>query len=336
MPVTFTDVQRVLGLFADGVAGRSVPIEVVDDERSVWPWRSSSVADEVVRVPAVAADRGALRATVLHHTGFSEFGSFDDGHDDRERSMAASTLPGVVRRIYGMLEDRRIDAATRSRYPGARADLDRVLAQVRSAVPSEPPVDWREAILESLQLHSLGESRDVLLDRIGPGRRRALAAILDLVEPLDTPDDNARAALAIGRLLDGDDLDLEGDPTFAVTAGRRLDREGSIDPPDDRGSTARRPAPATVARHAPGGGGARPARTARRHRRRRSRGAVGHRRGQCAGPPAGDDDRTRPDRRPRRPDLLLRRVGPRRPAAPPGVVPRPRAAARRRRPDVPR
>ena len=38
--VSFTDVQRVLGLFADGMAGAPLPIEVVDDEADVWPWRA--------------------------------------------------------------------------------------------------------------------------------------------------------------------------------------------------------------------------------------------------------------------------------------------------------
>ena len=125
--MSFTDVQRVLGLFADGMAGEPLAIEVADDEHEVWPWRGSVVDEPVVRVPAVATDRGALRAAVLHHTGLVEFGSFA-GRDAHERAFAAAARPALVRRIFGVLEDLRVDVETAARYPGARRDLGRVLA----------------------------------------------------------------------------------------------------------------------------------------------------------------------------------------------------------------
>ena len=146
--VSFTDVQRVLGLFADGVSGEALPIEVADDEHEVWPWRGSVVDAPVVRVPAVATDHGALRAAVLHHTGFAEFGSFE-GHDERERAFAGAARPGLVRRVFGVLEDRRIDAATRDHYPGARRDLDRLLLAVRAAAPDEAPVECARPLWSS-------------------------------------------------------------------------------------------------------------------------------------------------------------------------------------------
>ena len=108
--VSFTDVQRVLGLFADGVSGQALPIEVADDDHEVWPWRGSVVDVPVVRVPAVAIDHGALRAAVLHHTGFAEFGSFE-GHDEREGAFAARRSAGPrasrVRRARGPAHRRR-------------------------------------------------------------------------------------------------------------------------------------------------------------------------------------------------------------------------------------
>ena len=165
--VSFTDVQRVLGLFADGVSGQALPIEVVDDEGGVWPWRASVVDEPGVSVPAVAVDRGALRAVVLPHTGFSEFGSFDS-QEEREASFAAAARPGLVRRVFGVLEDRRIDEATHVHYPGARRDLDQVLATARGAAPAEAPVKWRAALVESLQLHSLGASPDELAAPVLP------------------------------------------------------------------------------------------------------------------------------------------------------------------------
>ena len=232
--VSFTDVQRVLGLFADGMAGAPLPIEVADDEADVWPWRASTIDEEVVRVPAVAVDHGALRAAVLHHTGLTEFGSFE-GREERERRFAETSRPAVVRRIFGVLEDRRIDESTRAHYPGARRDLDAVLTAARSAASDEAPVEWRAAVLESLQLHSLGATNDELAARVLPGLRPVLASVLDMVGPLDSADASARAAIAIGALLD-DDLDLAGDPTYAIAQDVDVDEPGAIEPPDDRPS----------------------------------------------------------------------------------------------------
>ena len=57
--------------------------------------------------------------------------------------------------------------------------------------------------------------------------------MLESAGPLTTVDDRAYAALAIGELLD-EDLDLDGDPTYAVTQSVDVEQEGTIDPPDDR------------------------------------------------------------------------------------------------------
>ena len=215
------------------MSGQALPIDVADDPHDVWPWRGSTIDEPVVRVPAVATDRGTLRAAVLHHTGFSEFGSFDGRRDARGLAFDASSRPGLVRRVYGVLEDRRIDTATRSHYPGARRDLDRLLALARAAAPDEAPVEWRAAMVESLQLHSLGATRDELLARVGPRLQAALGVMLDLTTSIETADDSARAALAIGELLD-EELDLAGDPTVAVTQPVDVEHEGTLDPPDDR------------------------------------------------------------------------------------------------------
>jgi len=230
--VSFTDVQRVLGLFADGMAGAPLPIEVADDELAVWPWRASTIDEAVVRVPAVARDHGALRAAVLHHTGLAEFGSFD-GLEAREQRFAAATRPGLVRRLFGVLEDKRVDDVTRARYPGARRDLDAVLVAARGAAPDEAPAEWRSALVESLHLHSLGVTRDELSARVLPGLRRVLDVMLDLAGRLDSAAASARAALAIAALLD-EDLDVDGDTTYAVAESVDIDESGTIDPPDDR------------------------------------------------------------------------------------------------------
>ena len=234
-----------------------------------------------------------------------------------------------MRRIFGVLEDRRIDESTRAHYPGARRDLDAVLAAARSAASDEAPVEWRAALLESLQLHSLGATRDELAARVLPGLRPVLASVLDLVGSLDSADESARAAIAIGELLD-EDLDLAGDPTYAITQDVDVDEAGAIDPPDDRPS-----ADADVPR--PPSDDMRQEQTDREQLGRLAdidaidpELPVEEDPGSGAGTPS--DPVPAPTRRgPRRPDLLLRRVGPRRRAQAAGLVPRRGAPAGGRR-----
>ena len=193
----------------------------------------STIDEPVVRVPAVADDprRAAGRRAPPHRPDRVRL-----VRRARRARASGSPRPPARRscaRLFGVLEDRRIDDATRAHYPGARRDLDGVLAAARAAAPDEAPVEWRAALVESLQLHSLGASHDELAARVLPGLRPVLGAMLDLVGPLRSVDDSARAALAIGALLD-EDLDLEGDPTYAVTQSVDVDQPGTIDPPDDR------------------------------------------------------------------------------------------------------
>lgn len=241
--ISFTEHQRVLGLFADGVAGAAVPIEVVDDPTALWPWRTSVLDEAVVRVPAQAEDLGTLRAIVLHHTGFVEFGTFGDGREARERALDASAHPLLARRIFGALEDRRIDEATRRHYPGARRHLDAVLAAARARAPAAPPLEWRTALVESLQLHALGASRDELLERAGPRLAPALVTLLDRIAGIADADDSAAAAVDIVALL-AETIDQEADTPLALVRPPEQDRDGTTRPLDDRpvGDVPRPPA----------------------------------------------------------------------------------------------
>ena len=63
--------------------------------------------------------------TVLHQVGQLAFGTFDFSV---EHDFDTEPDPALVRLVFEALEDRRVDLALRRRYPGAIADLDRVLA----------------------------------------------------------------------------------------------------------------------------------------------------------------------------------------------------------------
>jgi nitric oxide reductase NorD protein len=253
--VTFHDIQRVLGLFADAVAGQPMHLEPVADDRRGWPWDAAHVPDgETVRLPAAIADfdsapenRHAFRAAVLHQAGYAEFGTLDLDPDDRDASFAASHHPGLLRQLFTILEDVRVGAAIRRRYPGARHDLDLVATQARHGRPHERPVRQRDDLVESLRLFSIGVGRSFLLaDSLSPGRAALLARILDHAEPLRTeeatPHDAVRIAAAIGELVD-EELPLDPEASFAVIEAPD-DAKGRAEPPGDdprRGDVPRPP-----------------------------------------------------------------------------------------------
>ena len=226
------------------MAGEALPIEVVDDEREVWPWRTSLVDEPVVRVPAIAGDERTLRAVVLHHTGFAEFGSFTD-RVARDLAFDASPHPTLARRVFGALEDRRIDEATRRHYPGARRDLDRLLADTLGAAAPEAPMDVRAAIVESLQLHSLGAGREEVLARVGAESVDVLGVVLDLATGVETAEDSRAAALAIVELLAvvATASGVSGPRPNTGPSQQDADDASTEPPPDERRSDADEPRP---------------------------------------------------------------------------------------------
>jgi nitric oxide reductase NorD protein len=222
--VTFHDVQRVLGLFADGIAGRSMHLQP-DDDDVAWPWAVGPLPDgETVLVPATA-DRAEYRASILHQTGFAEFGTLDLDPARRDAVFAATGRRALVGEVFTILEDLRVDAATRRHYPGALHDLDTVCAEARGAVEGD-------GVLDELRRHALGGPRPPELDEV----LRAAA----LTGPTATVVDSVRVAVEIAALID-DDVATDAVPTFAVVElpdGVR----GELEPPgDEPGGSVPRP-----------------------------------------------------------------------------------------------
>ena len=288
-PVSFTDVQRVLGLFADGISGAPLPIEVADDEADVWPWRASTIDEEVVRVPAVAADHGALRATVLHHAGLTEFGSFEG----REEARAALRRDPPASRRAAHLRCPRGPADRRPRRVRTTRAWS-VISMPCSPPPGRPgPARRRSSggrhVLESLQLHSLGATNDELAARVscrGCGRSLAVRARRSRIARLGgcerTCRDRHRRAVRRGPR-----------PRRAIRRSRSpqdvdVDESGAIEPPEDRpdaDADVPRPPSNDMRQEADRPGADRSARGHRCHRPRAARrGAPRERRRDAEGP----------------------------------------------------
>jgi nitric oxide reductase NorD protein len=191
--VKFTEVQRQLSLFAQGIAGTYLHLK-----GATTPVAGAAVPRfdaENVYLAAEMSDVGAYRIALLHQIGYRTEGTADF---DLGGLTAAWPRPALLRRVFMMVEDLRVDAVIRRDYPGARRDLERVLLQSRQA--RRPPHTLRplSALLEALLQFSLGASRQDLLRADSSGLLRGILDAAGRVEEKDAKvSDSAQAALKI-------------------------------------------------------------------------------------------------------------------------------------------
>lgn len=222
--VHLADAQRVLGLFAQGLFGRYLhlkatatltgtfrPDSVTTDGTAVYLPTSVSLFD------SLRHNFGVYKVAVLHQLGFYENGTFEfqlqaarariehlpatrgilsEHALDLERFFALWEAPVLVRRLFMMLEDLRIDVAMLRLYPGACGDLERVLAQALATRPAMLAMLPFAALLEGLTQYTLGAPPDELIDNDATG---LLHLMLEAATPLKEVNadvyDSARAAM---------------------------------------------------------------------------------------------------------------------------------------------
>ena len=123
-----------------------------------------------------------------------------------ERFFTAATRPALLRRVFALLEDCRIDHALGARYPGVRADLARTFAHALTARPALTSLRPLAALFEALLQWSLGQPHTALLAAIAPAHAASLLQLLDCAKPVAVPGanvyDTVRAALAICALIE--------------------------------------------------------------------------------------------------------------------------------------
>ncbi len=225
------DVQRVLALFAHGVAGRPLHLQpyesAADTDRETVIGTDGNALRLPAAVTAFASPRqnlGAYLVAVLHQVGQLALGTHAFAAEHGIDQLPARSL---LRFSFVRLEDRRIDLALRRLYPGATGDLDRVLARALARRPSPASLPLRDGLAEVLVQHSLGAADPEPLPGDTAGLQQRLLAVLRSVEHEDaTAVDSARAAVAVCALFDelghepaADPIDLEealnssGEPT---------------------------------------------------------------------------------------------------------------------------
>ncbi len=244
MTLRLTDVQRSLGLFAEGLAGHVVRVEALSDDRFGWPWSLGLPDPSVVELAAVsplpepeAAQRRLYRVQVLHQLALVEFGTFGPNPTtpeptalERHPVIAGSARPDLAFGLVVLLEHLRIASATRRRYPGARDDLDHALEIARSARNADEHYNpSRAGLVEALHLRSIGGTRSELAGHCPYVDGPSIDWLCDLTDDLErvgaTLDDSARVAVAIAERLAPPSLARIGDTS----------REHTEEPDEDDG-----------------------------------------------------------------------------------------------------
>jgi nitric oxide reductase NorD protein len=219
--VCFGDIQRFLGLFAEGLAGNFIHLKLFETKPGERAGRISTDGDSIYLPPFMAdfataeQNLGAYRIAVLHQIGYFVEGTFDFDpaklapppergtipptrkDSALESFFATAHRPALLRRIFRIVEDLRIDIALRRRYPGARADLDRVLAHALARRAGTGAMRPLSAMIEALVQYSLGAPREALLAQ----SNGALDSLLNEAATVEKEGagvhDSARAALRI-------------------------------------------------------------------------------------------------------------------------------------------
>jgi nitric oxide reductase NorD protein len=235
-PVALVDAQRVLGLFAQGVGGRYLHLKPTQSlggnfrPQSVTTDGAAIFLPEQVDLFETRRDNlGFYRIAVLHQIGLIEAGTYaftletareriPDLPAERPRLGDAGVglarffglwpQPSLMRLLFMLCEDLRIDRRIARLYPGARSDLARAMRHALAQRPALETLSLRAARLEALLRYTLGVPRVAVcealqaLDPHGP-----LPVMLDALDALERHCadvyDSAQAALRCYRLVAG-------------------------------------------------------------------------------------------------------------------------------------
>jgi nitric oxide reductase activation protein len=211
--VNLIQAQRLLSLFAQGIAGRYFhlkplaalpgefrPEKPMSDELTLF------LPDAVEEFPEPRQNLGFYKVAVMHQLGFFEFESwaFDLAEARRRVPGLASceahtfqTNPGelemffdcfperrLMRRIFGVLEDYRVDCGLARAYPGLRRDLFRAMALALERRGPLPSIDGAAGLLEALVRCTLRTGVEDLRAADATG---LVESVIDAARPVGEP-----------------------------------------------------------------------------------------------------------------------------------------------------
>ena len=209
------EVHAALSLFAEAIIGEPVPVEAAEPTEC-WPVVPVDGAKRRIVVPAELAVGGRrhYRAVALRQLVAQE----DLGDDDPVDRVALFDEHPLLPAVFGWLEDARIGAQARRRYPGASADLD--AAADRDATWLDLP-----PIVRTLRDATLGRASSPYTD---PGIARAVDhAIATVSVSHATRDSSLAAAVELLRSAGVVAVPINGSSEADAAAPEGVESEGA-------------------------------------------------------------------------------------------------------------
>lgn len=228
-------VARTLTLFAEGLSGRSVAIKPTTDlpdpvreaagDVPTGDGRTIYLPPRVRLFPGDEDNFRLYKTSTLHEAGHLEFGTFEpdleamqvviDGvRTEYGRAPSGSGIvqtaadyfnlfsnPHWARALWTILEDARVDFRLRAEYPGARRDMDQIIAldlQSRPKLEGLPP---RAAIHEALLQLSITDTTEVPLE-LAETVSGAYDLLLEVKNATATSTDSLRLLARLYRFLE--------------------------------------------------------------------------------------------------------------------------------------
>ncbi|MDH4303378.1 MAG: VWA domain-containing protein [Nitrospira sp.] len=192
--VPFRQVARTVKLFVQGLCGTDIAVTVLPDSLTSQAratvsedGRSIALPALLRRYPTAAENERLYLVMAAHEAGHLEFGtyqlkleSFADlaetvrhryGRSNEARPATLAALfqlypsPTLVRDLWTVLEDARVEYLLQTEYPGLRCDLARLASE--SVTPRDPAqgVTPKELVVDCLLRLSLGEKEDSVVPK---------------------------------------------------------------------------------------------------------------------------------------------------------------------------
>jgi nitric oxide reductase activation protein len=177
--VNLIEAQRLLSLFAQGIAGRYFHLKPLVELKGEFRPETQMIDELTLFLPDAVQEfaeprqnLGFYKVAVMHQIGFFEFESWAfDLAEARRRvpglaareAHASHAQPGelemffacfpeqrLVRRLFGVLEDYRVDCGLARAYPGLRRDLGRAMELALARRGALPSIAGAGGLLEAL------------------------------------------------------------------------------------------------------------------------------------------------------------------------------------------
>ena len=231
--VYLRDISRMLRLYAEGLCGKPVEINVGSGPTGLptKPEGAITLPEKIALFTQPEDNFRFYKVMTFHESGHLEFGSYkslspliiNEIEDDMEFGLkqalkvhlagtnqgspiAVQDLLGqfpdtpLARNLWTIVEEGRIDYLLRHEYMGIRRDMDFVIDQQLKGRPTISELPPRQAILEALLQLSVADTTEVPL-AIADVVAKAYAILKTVQHPNATVDDSFKAAHSLYLLI---------------------------------------------------------------------------------------------------------------------------------------